>query len=105
VDDEFIARLNREFRGVSGPTDVLSFSQGPAEFGQVGPWLLGDLVISTETAQRQAKGMGHSLREEMDILLTHGILHLLGFEHEASRYKARKMKAREVEVLAALSGS
>lgn len=105
VDDGFIARLNEKFRGVSGPTDVLSFPQGPTQFPGFIPQLLGDLVVSTETAQRQAKHMGHSLSEEMDLLLTHGILHLLGYDHETSRYSARKMRAREAEVLAALKQS
>ncbi len=102
VDDELMARLNEQFRGVQGPTDVLSFPQGPAPFGEIRPVLLGDVVVSTESAQRQADEMGRSLEEEMDLLLTHGILHLLGYDHETSRSDAGKMKVREAEVLNAL---
>lgn len=102
ADDGFVASLNERFRGVQGATDVLSFPQGPPDFPEVKPKLLGDLVISTETALRQAEKVGHSLSEEMDLLITHGLLHLLGYDHEASRRAAREMKAREKEILLAL---
>jgi probable rRNA maturation factor len=104
VDDELMAQLNERFRGVQGPTDVLSFPQGSTGFEEVRPTLLGDVVVSTESAQRQADEMGLSLEEEMDLLLTHGILHLLGYDHEASLSDAVKMKVKEAEVLNALKG-
>lgn len=104
VDDGFMAQLNEEYRGVEGSTDVLSFPQGEPEFPQVEPRLLGDVVISAEVAKRQAEAAGHSLEKEMDLLLVHGVLHLLGYEHEASALQAREMQAREREVLKALEG-
>ncbi len=104
VDDGFMAQLNEEYRGVEGSTDVLSFPQGEPEFPQVEPRLLGDVVISAEVAKRQAEAAGHSLEKEMDLLLVHGVLHLLGYEHETSALKAREMQAREREVLKALEG-
>jgi rRNA maturation RNase YbeY len=69
------------------------------------PFLLGDVVISVETAARQAQRRGHSLREELQILLVHGILHLLGYDHEISRREAVRMRRKEGEVRAVLAGN
>lgn len=83
TDDEEIALLNKEYRQIDGPTDVLSFSQfegedfAPDEMETP----LGDVVISVETARRQADEQGHSLEQEINVLLVHGILHLLGYDH------------------------
>ncbi len=68
-------RLNREWRKKDKPTDVLSFPSGERGF-------LGDLVIDVPYAARQARSRGHSLERELQILLVHGVLHLLGFDHE-----------------------
>lgn len=76
-DDATLRRLNKTFRGKNKPTDVLSFPA--AENGQ---HVAGDLAISLETAARQATAYGHSLRDEVRILLLHGILHLSGLDHE-----------------------
>lgn len=81
-DDEFIHQLNREYRGKDKPTDVLSFEQDP-ESG-----LLGDLVISIPTSQRQAQERGHSLAEEVEWLFLHGALHLLGYDDETDEQAA-----------------
>ncbi len=81
VNDEHIRRLNHEYRGLDKPTDVLSFSQREGEaIGQ--HHALGDIVLSVETAQRQAEHLGHSLDDEIGELLFHGLIHLLGYDHD-----------------------
>jgi probable rRNA maturation factor len=80
-DDATLRRLNRSFRGKNKPTDVLSFPT-PAEISKIHA---GDLAISLETAARQAATFGHSLRDEVKILLLHGLLHLSGLDHEADK--------------------
>lgn len=89
VSDEEIAELNRDYRHKNKPTDVLSFAQWEGDVsdapffvspsGEALP--LGDLVISIETAQRQAIELGHSLSQEIEFLAAHGTLHLLGYDH------------------------
>jgi probable rRNA maturation factor len=74
--DRLLHRLNRTYRGKDRPTDVLSF---PGEGGEAG---LGDVVISVETAERNAKGLGRTLGPELDVLVLHGFLHVLGYDHE-----------------------
>jgi len=98
ADDATLRRLNRTFRGKDKATDVLSFPSGPTAvfFGEPGgPELAGDLAISLETAARQAAQFGHSLRDEVRVLLLHGTLHLAGFDHETD---AGEMAAREAEL-------
>lgn len=98
-DDALIRELNAKWRGVDAPTDVLSFPQvqGAPQDGDV----LGDVVISMETAARHAAEVGHALADEVCVLLVHGLLHLLGHDHHATD-EARKMAAEEARVLAAL---
>ena len=103
TDDENISRLNKNYRAVDGPTDVLSFSQleGDQESGfapDTGEEVLGDVVISVESARRQADEQGHSLDDEIDILLAHGLLHLLGYDH-AEPDQAHEMFARQAEIV------
>jgi probable rRNA maturation factor len=74
--DRLLHRLNRDYRGKDRPTDVLSF---PGEGGEAG---LGDVVISVETAQRNARAGGRTLARELDVLALHGFLHVLGYDHE-----------------------
>ena len=74
--DRLLHRLNRDYRGKDRPTDVLSF---PGEGGESG---LGDVVISVETAERNAMGFGRTLAQELDVLALHGFLHALGYDHE-----------------------
>ena len=96
--DEYIRSLNAGFRSKDSATDVLSF---PAEsFGPMA--VLGDVVVSVDTALRQAEEVGHSLRDECRVLLVHGTLHLLGLDHELSEADAEVMAAAEQEVLSAL---
>jgi probable rRNA maturation factor len=78
--DRTIRRLNREFRGLDKPTDVLSFPTDAAFPGE--EKIAGDLAISVPTAQRQAAACGHSLAMELKVLLLHGLLHLAGYDHE-----------------------
>ena len=75
--DRTLHRLNRTYRGKDKPTDVLSFP-GPG-----GPEGLGDIVISVETAHRNARAVGRALPRELDVLALHGFLHVLGYDHEA----------------------
>ena len=91
ADDATLKRLNKTFRGKNVATDVLSFPAGDAN----GSGVAGDLAISLETAARQAVRFGHSLRDEVRVLLLHGVLHLAGFDHEAD---AGEMAAREAEL-------
>ncbi|WP_433968884.1 rRNA maturation RNase YbeY [Tunturiibacter gelidiferens] len=91
ADDPTLRRLNKSFRGKNKPTDVLSFPT-PAE---IAPTHAGDLAISLETAARQAATYGHSLRDEVKILLLHGLLHLSGFDHETDN---GEMAAREATI-------
>ena len=91
ADDATLKRLNRTFRGKNVATDVLSFPAGDAN----GSGVAGDLAISLETAARQAVRFGHSLRDEVRVLLLPGVLHLAGFDHEAD---AGEMAAREAEL-------
>jgi len=76
VTDAAMQRLNRDFRGKNHSTDVLSFPGDPP---------LGDIAIAVPTARRQAREMGHSLRVELRVLALHGLLHLLGYDHETDR--------------------
>jgi probable rRNA maturation factor len=112
VDDAAIRALNRDFRGKDRPTDVLSFSQledarhrarAPIEIGPETRALLGDVVISIDTALAQARRAGISARERLAALLVHGMLHLVGYDHERSPMEARRMFAREREISAALA--
>ncbi|MBN1654068.1 MAG: rRNA maturation RNase YbeY [Deltaproteobacteria bacterium] len=98
-DDSTIRELNRRYRKEDQPTDVLSFSM--VEEGQIEAYsqMLGDIVISVPTAIRQAAANQHAILDEITILLAHGLLHLLGFDHQ-TRVQKRKMQAR-VDMLVA----
>ena len=89
VDDATMAVLNHTYRGVSGPTDVLAFPMTEGRFGRLSPDLLGDVVISAETAERQARDAGRDLRDELAHLLVHGILHLVGYDHGTTQERQR----------------
>ena len=99
VDDASIHVMNRESRGVDRATDVLSFPVFDEDFG-VGPAVLGDIVISHETAVRQANEYGHSVEREIAFLTVHSMLHLLGYDHETSPEDEKEMFARQEEILA-----
>ncbi len=104
VGDGEIRRLNREYRRRDRPTDVLSFSLREGRFGSIAR-SLGDVVISLETAVRQADEQGASLGDEVDRLLVHGILHLAGYDHEVSEREARRMRRKENAILRMLRRS
>jgi len=100
VDNREIQALNTKFRNKDAPTDVLSF---PADnHANPGIPLLGDVIISVEKAEQQAKERKRSLQEEMVILLVHGILHLIGYDHERSPRDARIMGRLEKNIYRAL---
>ncbi len=104
VDDAEIHTLNRDYRNVDRPTDVLSFAldEGEEEEPMLldGPeeHLLGDIIISAETAQRQGEEFGHGLEREIVYLAVHGLLHLLGYDHMTDEDK-KVMRAKEEEAL------
>ena len=99
TDDETIKRMNHQYLGRNKPTNVISFSMQEGEYGNINPKIMGDVIISLETAQRDA-AKGHlTFQQEIDFLLIHGILHLLGYNHEnTSREKAVEMRQKETEV-------
>ncbi len=101
--DEQIRELNREFAGEDHATDVLSFSlrEGEAFVAPDDTDRLGEVVVSFETAERQADEAGHHVEDEVAHLLVHGVLHLLGYDH-AEREDETKMRARERSVLSEL---
>ena len=102
VDDEQMSSLNWEYRKRREPTNVLAFSMRNGDFGEISPELLGDVIISLPTAQRQAEEAGISLDAMISRLLVHGILHLVGFDHDQGEYSAREMEQRSAELLALL---
>jgi probable rRNA maturation factor len=109
VSDAVMHDLNRTWRRKDRPTDVLAFPQengaGAAPATRtVAPSerLLGDVVISVDTARAQAAEIGHPLRAEGERLLVHGLLHLLGYDHERSAADARRMQRKERALLRAL---
>jgi probable rRNA maturation factor len=106
VDDADIRLLNRQYLHRDKPTNVLSFSLQEGECGSVNLGLLGDIVISVDTALRDAKRGHFTLEEEILFLIIHGLLHLTGYEHvRTSRANALKMKKREKELFRALTTS
>uniref|UniRef100_J3LB22 Uncharacterized protein n=1 Tax=Oryza brachyantha TaxID=4533 RepID=J3LB22_ORYBR len=97
-DDDFIQKLNKEWRDEDHATDVLSMSQHIP--GLDIPILqLGDIVISVDTAQRQAEERGHTMLDETRILMVHGLLHLLGFDHELGKVAEEEMESEEEHIL------
>ena len=104
VDDERIHEINREYRHIDRSTDVISFSmEDNDQFYVEGmPRTLGDIFISVDHAKKQAEEYGHSLRREMCFLFTHGILHLLGYDHMADEQE-KEMFGLQDQILGALS--
>lgn len=106
VDNEYIRDLNLNYRKKDIPTDVLSFAMRDTVDGDIPRTLvnmrelLGDIVISIEMAQHQAKDFGHSLEREIGYLTVHGVLHLLGYDHEIKDDKAL-MRSQEESILKA----
>ena len=104
VDDERIHEINREYRHIDRSTDVISFAmEDNDQFYVEGmPRTLGDIFISVDHAKKQAEEYGHSLRREMCFLFTHGILHLLGYDHMTDEQE-KEMFGLQDEILGALS--
>lgn len=103
-DDATIHALNREYRRKDRPTDVLAFAMREGEGGALHPALLGDVVISVETARRQAGEHGRTIVDEVTFLLAHGLLHLLGYDHRTAE-EDRVMRARADALFAAAKGA
>lgn len=106
TNDDFIAELNQQYRGVEGPTDVLSFAFRDSDEEDMVkvpgiPEMLGDVIISLDTAARQAKVNGKTVQEEIALLLVHGALHLLGYDHDTTEKEAVMWK-RQDEALRAV---
>ncbi len=105
VGDRSIRRINRDYLQKDGPTNVISFSLQEGEFGGVNPDALGDVVISADTAAREAIEAEISFEERLFFLLMHGILHLTGYDHERSGdAEAHRMEVKEQELFAMLRG-
>ncbi len=106
VDDEQIHELNREYRNIDRPTDVLSFPLGENgvydENPATGAKMLGDVIISLEHAVAQAEEYGHSLQREVAFLTAHSMLHLLGYDHVNGGIEAETMREKEEAVLLAM---
>lgn len=106
TDNEGIHALNKKFRGIDAPTDVLSFplveyeecEEPPVDEGN----MLGDIVISLERAEEQANEFGHSFEREVAFLTAHSMLHLLGYNHEKSEEDDADMRQRQNEIMKAL---
>ena len=98
IDDPQIRELNRKHRKKDNSTDVLSFPMLDNSSEHVQPQLLGDIVISVETAEKQARDRKCTLYNELCILLIHGMLHLLGYDHELSKKDEVKMQKQEAKI-------
>jgi len=99
VDDETIRQLNKQYLARDRATNVLSFSLREGECGNINPQILGDIIISVQTARRDAVKGKLSIELEIDFLLIHGILHLLGYNHEnTTKEEAARMKKKEREL-------
>ncbi|MDA0305332.1 MAG: rRNA maturation RNase YbeY [Proteobacteria bacterium] len=107
ADDAFVRNLNREYRGQDKATNVLSFAadsanESPVSSGALGaPRLLGDVIVAFETVSAEAAAQGKTLADHLCHLVVHGMLHLLGYDHEQDP-AAEKMEALEVKILATL---
>ncbi len=107
VDDDFIRELNRQYRSIDMATDVLSFTLGEIAFNTNNDFvscetnLLGDVVVSLERAMVQADKYGNTFEKEVVFLVVHGILHLLGYDHESDEEKA-VMRQKEKEIMKTL---
>ncbi|MEG3071276.1 MAG: rRNA maturation RNase YbeY [Peptococcaceae bacterium] len=99
VDDDYMQSLNHQYRGLDSPTDVLSFAMMEGEPVACGEdmIILGDVVISLETVERQAAEQGHSFLREAAYLTIHGVLHLLGYDHQ--KENEREIMRRQEEMI------
>lgn len=103
VNDVQIQALNLRYLHLNKPTNVLAFPMREGEFSALHPHLLGDLVISVETARRQMKQFGLDEMKMVTLLMIHGILHLIGYEHERTKKGAQEMAAKQKELFQAIA--
>jgi len=99
VDDPQIAELNLRYLNREGPTNVIAFSMREGEFSDISPDLLGDVVISADTAQKEAEDQETTLEKRFNELLIHGILHLFGYDHEKDEIRAFNMEQKSRELM------
>jgi probable rRNA maturation factor len=99
LDDPQIAVLNKDYLQREGPTNVIAFPMKEGAFAEITPDLLGDVVISLETAEKEGLAAGMSMQDRLGELMVHGILHLLGYDHETTETEARRMEAKSRELL------
>ena len=99
VNDDEIARLNRQYFDRQGPTNVISFPMQEGEGAQFTPNLLGDVVVSLDTAFREAEDAGMNPMERLNALLVHGVLHLIGYDHENEADEALIMENQEKKIM------
>jgi len=99
VEDNEIAKLNKQYLHREGPTNVIAFPIRDGNFPGISHDLLGDVVISVETAEREGNDSGAGMRKRFTELLIHGILHLFGYDHERNRYQAKKMEKKAAELM------
>ncbi|MBN2568268.1 MAG: rRNA maturation RNase YbeY [Deltaproteobacteria bacterium] len=104
VNDEEITEMNRQYLNRDYPTNVIAFPMMEGEFGDINPHVLGDIVVSVDTALRDAQSEGFDFDDEVAYLLIHGVLHLIGFDHERSESEAAIMKEKERELFLELKG-
>ncbi|MCX5848304.1 MAG: rRNA maturation RNase YbeY [Deltaproteobacteria bacterium] len=105
VDDEKIKQLNRQYLEKDKATNVISFSLREGDYGDINPHILGDIVISADTAQKDARKGKFTIEQEIDFLLIHGILHLLGYNHEnTTKKETNKMRRKEKDLFTAING-
>ena len=100
TDDARLKELNRDYLGIDAPTDVLSFPASETD-PETGAHYIGDILISIPRAKSQATAAGHPLESEVQLLVVHGVLHLLGHDHADAKEKSRMWKAQH-EILAQL---
>ena len=99
VDDPQIEELNQQYLNRNRPTNVIAFPMREGEFSELSAHLLGDVVISIDTAAREAQNAAMTMERRFIELLVHGILHLLGYDHETDKEQARIMEAKSRELM------
>lgn len=98
VDDEGITGINYNYLHKNYATNVIAFPMREGEYGDINPHILGDIVISVETTRRHAEQEGIPFDDELDYFIIHGLLHLLGYDHEGSETESERMKQKEREI-------
>jgi probable rRNA maturation factor len=105
VDDENIKQLNKQYLGRDKATNVISFSLQEGEYSDINPQIMGDIIVSVETAQRDAIKGNLTVTQEFEFLIIHGILHLLGYNHEnTTKKETNKMRQKEKDLFNAING-